>query len=159
MIILIYFVFLYMATMFQNSIRDRTKYCYQSKRYPQTKFWKVCRRSAYVSPIGSKPCCHQTNYQKIKRSEPATLRSRSGRIETAVLVKTRKGKHVSVERKQGECYQWKAKGQCTKGNACSFRHDENERGKAKQSSSLCPNRQATSLFCYRVCCPHVLWAR
>ena len=35
-----------------------------------------------------------------------------------------KGKPVCFEVKQGECCQWKAKGQRTKGDACSFRHDE-----------------------------------
>ena len=40
-----------------------------------------------------------------------------------------------------EYHQWKAKGQCTKGNACSFRHHEKKRGKATQSSSPAPNPQ------------------
>ena len=66
----------------------------------------------------------------VKRHADQKIRTRqfetgNERIETVVLVKTRKGKHVSVESKQGECYVWIAKEQCTKGNACSFRHDEN----------------------------------
>ena len=64
--------------------------------------------------------------------------SQNDRIETGVLVKTRKGKKISVERKSGECYQWKAKGQCTEGNACSFRHDDRKRGNGTQSSPLAP---------------------
>ena len=36
------------------------------------------------------------------------FQARNERIETGILVKSRKGKHVSVERKSGECYQWKA---------------------------------------------------
>ena len=40
------------------------------------------------------------------------------------------GKLVSIDRKRGECNQWKAKGECTDGNACSFRHDGNRRGKS-----------------------------
>ena len=35
----------------------------------------------------------------------------------------------------GECYQWKAKEQCSKGDTCSFRHDESQRGNVTQSSS------------------------
>ena len=54
------------------------------------------------------------------------FQARNERIETGVLVKTHNGK----------CCQWKAKGQCTKGDACSFRHDESKSGKAAQSSSL-----------------------
>ena len=46
-----------------------------------------------------------------------------------------KGKSASVERKQGEYYQWKAKGMCTKGDACSFRHDESRGEKFTRSSS------------------------
>ena len=34
-----------------------------------------------------------------------------------------------VERGQGECYQWKAKGRCSRGDKCSFRHDEDEHTK------------------------------
>ena len=64
--------------------------------------------------------------------------ARNERIETEVLVKTRKGKLVTVERKHGECCRLKAKEQCTKGNACSFRHDESKRGKVTQSSSPAP---------------------
>ena len=58
-----------------------------------------------------------------------------------VLPKTRKGKNVSVAKTSGDCYQWKPKGQCTKGNACSFRHDENKRGQVTQSSSPAPKPQ------------------
>ena len=52
-----------------------------------------------------------------------------------------KGKPVSVEGMQGECYQWKATGQCTKGDACSFRHDENKCGTLTRSSSPAPKPQ------------------
>ena len=34
------------------------------------------------------------------------------------------GVNVGVERGQGECHQWKAKGQCSRGDKCSFWHDE-----------------------------------
>ena len=30
---------------------------------------------------------------------------------------------ASVDRKVGECYQWKASGQCSTGDSCSFSHD------------------------------------
>ena len=66
------------------------------------------------------------------------------KIETAVLVKTQERKNVSREGNQGHCYQWKPKGQCTKGNAGSFRHDENKRGQVTQSSSPAPKPQTQS---------------
>ena len=34
-----------------------------------------------------------------------------------------KRKKAHVERKVGECYKWKAIGQCSKGDSCSFSHD------------------------------------
>ena len=42
------------------------------------------------------------------------------------MVTNRRGQR-GVERGQGECYQWKAKGQCSRGDKCSFRHDEDKR--------------------------------
>ena len=54
---------------------------------------------------------------------------------------TRNGKHDSVERKPGECFQWRAKGQCTTGCVCSFRHDKSKRGRAAQSSSPAPKQE------------------
>ena len=93
----------------------------------------------------------QPNYQKlqtvVKRGMDQKIRerkleARNERVETGAPVKARsKGKPVSVEGKQGECYQWKAQGQRTKGNTSSFRHDENKFGKETQSSSLAPKTQ------------------
>ena len=77
------------------------------------------------------------NYQKlktmVKRSLDRKLRlrnfeARHGRIETGAVVTNRRGER-GVEREQGECYQWKAKGQCSRGDTCSFRHDEDKRAK------------------------------
>ena len=49
--------------------------------------------------------------------------ARKERIETGVIVKSQKGRNVSVEMKAGECYQWKANRQCSEGDSCSFSHD------------------------------------
>ena len=76
------------------------------------------------------------------------FKTRSERIETGVLVKSHKGRNVRAERKVGdlkvkdfsaweECYQWKANGQCSRGDSCSFSHGSN-RGQQAQSSSLAP---------------------
>ena len=40
-----------------------------------------------------------------------------------------------VERGPGDCYQWKAKGQCSKGDNCSFRHDGNKQRKWTPTSA------------------------
>ena len=44
-------------------------------------------------------------------------------MERGAVTKSHKGRKASVERKVGECYQWKATGQCSKGDTCSFSHD------------------------------------
>ena len=38
------------------------------------------------------------------------------------------------QRTPGYCWQWKANGQCSKGDNCSFRHDMNKRAKSTQPS-------------------------
>ena len=45
------------------------------------------------------------------------------------------------QRTLGDCWQWKANGQCAKGDNCSFRHDINKRAKSKQ-----PNPSPSSFF-------------
>ena len=75
------------------------------------------------------------HYQKlktmVKRSIDRRRRLRNfdashGRIETGAVVQNRKGS-VGVEGGKGVCYQWKEKGQCSKGDQCSFRHESNDR--------------------------------
>ena len=73
--------------------------------------------------------------------EPEILRPETKELKLKYQWKFAKGKHVSVERPQREGYQWKAKGQFTKGSVCSFRHDENQCGKTTQSLLLIPNRR------------------
>ena len=75
------------------------------------------------------------NYQRlkttVKRSIDQKLRlrnfdARHEKIETGAVVNSRRGLS-GVERGRGVCYQWKEKGQCSKGNRCSFRHESNDR--------------------------------
>ena len=77
------------------------------------------------------------DYQKlktmVKRSIDQKLRlrnfdGRNERIETGAVV-TNRGGQRGVERVQGECDQRKAKGQCSRGDKCSVRHDEDKRAK------------------------------
>ena len=39
------------------------------------------------------------------------------------------------QRSLGDCWQWMANGQCSKGDNCSFRHDMNKRAKSTQPNS------------------------
>ena len=58
---------------------------------------------------------------------------RNERIETVAVVTNRRGQR-GVERGPGECYQWKAKGQCSRRGSCSFWYDENKRAKSTPKS-------------------------
>ena len=53
-------------------------------------------------------------------------------MDRGVVTKSQKGRKVSVERKVGECCQWKAIGQCSKGDSCSFSHDQASGSKRDQ---------------------------
>ena len=83
-----------------------------------------------------------------------TMRTRSFRVRNEVVergaeTRSQKGKKAYVERRAGKCYQWKAIGQCSEGDSCSFRHDpspgnrsrEGQRAK-EQTSSPAPNSKA-----------------
>ena len=63
------------------------------------------------------------DYQKLKtmvkrnldqKLRLRTFNARNERLETVAVVRNRRGQR-GVERGQGECYQWKAKGQCSRG--------------------------------------------
>ena len=67
----------------------------------------------------------------LKRSINQKLRLRNldaghGSNETGAVVKNRNGMS-GVEWGKGICYQWKEKGQCSKGDKCSFRRESNDR--------------------------------
>ena len=69
----------------------------------------------------------------VKRSIEQDLRiknleTRNGKYETNADVKNQ-GTKPREHKTLGDCWQWKANGQCSKGDNCSFRHDINERAK------------------------------
>ena len=78
----------------------------------------------------------------VKRSKDQKLRLRNfdvrnGRIETGAVVKNRK-RTIGVERGKGFCYQWKEKGQCSKGDKCGFQHDRNDRAQKPDHNAATP---------------------
>ena len=82
---------------------------------------------------------HQQLKTMVKRSLDQKLRSRNfdarhGRIETGAVVKNRKGL-IGVEEGKGTCYQWKEKGQCSRGDQCSFRYESNDRTQKPRTQS------------------------
>ena len=83
------------------------------------------------------------NYQRfstmVKRSIDQKLRLRNfdgrhGRIETGQVVKNRKGL-IGVEGGKGTCYQWKEKGQCSKGDRRTFRHESDDRAQKPEHNA------------------------
>ena len=69
----------------------------------------------------------------VKRSIEQNLRmknfeARNGNYERNAVVKNQ-GTKQREQRSLGDCWQWKADGQCSKGDNCSFRHDINKRAK------------------------------
>ena len=75
----------------------------------------------------------------VKRSIEQNLRmknfeARNGNFETSAVVKNQRVKQ-RAQRSLGDCWQWKANGQCSKGDNCSFRHDNNKRAKSRQPNS------------------------
>ena len=74
----------------------------------------------------------------VKRSIEQNLRiknfkTRNGNFETSAVDKSQ-GTKQREQRSLGDCWQWKANGQCSKGDNCSFRHDINKRAKSTQSN-------------------------
>ena len=76
---------------------------------------------------------------KVKRSIEQNLRvksfeARNGNYETSAVVKNKTVKQRE-QRTLGDCWQWKANGQSSKGDNCSFRHHVNKRAKSTQPNS------------------------
>ena len=57
--------------------------------------------------------------------------ARNGHFETSVVVKNQ-GVKQREQRSLGYCWHWKANGQCSKGDNCSFQHDKDKRAKSTQ---------------------------
>ena len=73
-----------------------------------------------------------SNYQQLKTAvklrNDHMMRNRNSRVgsdvvERGSVTKSPKGTKANVGRKIRECFQWKAHGQCSKGDSCSFSHD------------------------------------
>ena len=60
--------------------------------------------------------------------------ARNGNKEKNAVVKNQ-GTHQREQRALGDCRQWKANGQCSEGDNCSFRHNVNKRAKMTQPNT------------------------
>ena len=61
--------------------------------------------------------------------------ARNGNYETNAVVNNQ-GTKQREQRTLGHCWQWKANGQCSKGDNCSYRHDINKRAKTITAESF-----------------------
>ena len=76
----------------------------------------------------------------MKRSIEQNLRmknfeARNGNYETSAVVKNQ-GTKQRKQRSLGYCWQWKANGQCSKGDNCSCRHDMDKHAKIDTAESF-----------------------
>ena len=102
---------------------------------------ELCSMEIHQQKAG--PDCHRLKTM-VKRSIEQNLRvknfeAQNGNYETSAVVKNQRVKQRE-QRSLGDCWQWKANGQCSKGDNCSFRHDVNKRAKSTQ-----PNPSPRSL--------------
>ena len=59
-------------------------------------------------------------------------------------VKSRQGRNVSAERKVGECFQWKATGQCSRGDSCNSIYREASGNRRDHSHGFYSGQRAQS---------------
>ena len=106
-------------------------------------FWTITREFIYRHHVVPrvKVCAllSQIEDEKmVKRSIEQNLRmkncgARNGNCETsATAVVNNQRVKQREQRSLGDGWQWKANGQCSKGDSCSFRHDEDKRAKSTQ---------------------------
>ena len=124
LIMLNYSQLLFAMMMFRTSIRDGMKFR-KSVRIEN-------RHDMEIHQKISMP-----NYQKlktiVKRSIKQKLRlrnfdARNDKLETGSVVTSRR-RLSGIEWGKGFCYQWKAEGQCSRGDQCCFRHESHDREK------------------------------
>ena len=130
--------------MFRNSIHDWMKFHYLCQRFRWCNGKSVQIEDTWVlstqnrigivrhgdssEEIDAQLSKIEDNGKEEFRPETSIFNfdARQEKIETGVVVKNRKGLS-GVEGGQGICHQWKEKGQCSKGDQCSFRHESNNR--------------------------------
>ena len=142
--------------IFRNSIRNGTEFYYQRRTFHLMTSWKDRTNYECESLRNSRLYWNCTIWMEIhqkkagpdnhrlktmvKRSIEQNLRTknfeaRNGNYETNAVVKNQ-GTKQREQRTLGHCWQWKANGQCSKGDNCSFRHDINMRAKTITDESF-----------------------
>ena len=137
--------------IFRNSIRNGTEFYYQWRKSHLMTSWKDCTNKEYESLRNSRPYWNWTTWRFIRRKPDLIItdwrrwrkrgieqnlrfvnfETRNRNYERSAMVKNQETKHHE-QRTPGDCWQWTANGQCSKGDTCSFRHDINKRAKMTQ---------------------------
>ena len=133
------------STMASSSvIIERITFRCNLGRIVQVKTTEFCSTSDCVGFVWSRNCsrnkgkpnCSQLK-TAVKLHTDQMMRTRNFRVQTDVVErrsvpKSQKEKKAYVERKVGECFQWKAHGQCSERDSCSFSHDIRASGNRRQ---------------------------
>ena len=139
------------TTIFRSSIQDGMKFCCGWNNSYLMISWKVCTKFAHESLINSRLFLNSMTWKFTTRSRRPIIKNwrqwwkdvlskiwdhRILRLEMGELRQAASGilvKNQRVQRRvhkgQGECWQWNANGQSSKGDKCSFPHDEDKRAK------------------------------
>ena len=101
----------------------------------KSKLQKFCSTSDCDGLVCSRGCSKRwnTDLSAIKKTEVKlhndqmmrhrNFRVRNDVVERGSVTKSQKGNKAHVEGQVGECFQWKAHAQCSKGDSCSFSRD------------------------------------
>ena len=135
-------------------ISNRHAFSCDPGRIIHVKITGLCSVSDCFGFLRPPNCNGQTSYLRLKTSVKLHIdqmmrirnfRVRNKVVERRAVTKSQKGKKAYVERNVEECFQWKAHGQCSEGDSCSFSHElaSGNRGGGQrrkgQSSSQAPN--------------------
>ena len=126
---------------------------FKSKLQDSVQFQTVLATYEQENVRNNEPPSYSRLKTIVRRHIDQTMRTRNFRarnemVERGAVTKSQKGRKASVDRKVGECYQWKATGQCSRGDSCSFSHDRAsgnrcDQRQGGQSSSLAPKSAGT----------------
>ena len=116
--------------MFKISTSDRIMLHYLWVKCHQIRSWKDCTSQNWKILFNFRLWWHCT-IQKRREPRSRELSQIEDRCKTSYWSDDEDSK-LQSERKVGECFQWKAHGECCKGDSCSFSHDIQDSGNRGQ---------------------------
>ena len=83
--------------------------------------WSRCCSKQWDTQLSTIENSSETSYWS--NDEKSQLQSPERCCGTGISYQESKGNKACVKKKVGDCFQWNAQGQCSKGDSCSFSHD------------------------------------